>query len=61
MKKFDLLLDKIFGEREPIHEVECPVCGDFEIYYRHPVTKENLGRACEFCVFVQKFDTADIR
>jgi hypothetical protein len=26
---FDLLLDKLLGQREIIHEVECGVCGDF--------------------------------
>lgn len=51
---FDLLLDKLLGQREIIHEVECGVCGDFEIYYRDPITKETIARACEYCVYVQK-------
>lgn len=52
---FEFLLDKLLGQREVIHEVECPICGDYEVYYRHPITKENLGRACEYCVYVEKF------
>ncbi|MCT8137639.1 acyltransferase [Anaerobacillus sp. CMMVII] len=52
---FELLLDKLLGQREIIHEVECSVCGDFETYFRDPITKENLGRACEHCVYVEKF------
>ncbi|KPB05730.1 acyltransferase [Bacillus sp. CHD6a] len=53
---FELLLDRLLGEREVIHEVECSVCGDYEIYYRDPITKENIGRACEFCIYVQRFN-----
>ncbi|WP_339251568.1 acyltransferase [Sporosarcina sp. FSL W8-0480] len=52
---FENLLDKLLGQRELIHEVECAVCGGFEAYYRDPFTKENLGRACEFCWEIQTF------
>ncbi|NMD68725.1 acyltransferase [Bacillus sp. DNRA2] len=54
---FELLLDALFGPREAIHEVECSVCGFNEVYYRDRTTKVTLGRACQRCNFVQKFDS----
>jgi DNA-directed RNA polymerase subunit M/transcription elongation factor TFIIS len=51
-----MLLDAVFGPREVLHEMECGICGNDEIYFRHPHTKETLGRACKTCNFVQKFD-----
>ena len=53
---FETLLDFLLGPREVIHEVDCSVCGDYETYYRDPVTKKNLGRACAFCGDVQTFE-----
>lgn len=56
MVYFEFLLDALLGPREIIYEVECSVCGFNEVYYRDKVTKENLGRACKQCNFVQKFE-----
>lgn len=53
---FEFLLDALLGPREILHTMECPVCGFDEIYYRNPVTKKQLGRGCQGCNFVQKFD-----
>ncbi|MCM3569389.1 acyltransferase [Neobacillus mesonae] len=53
---FEVLLDALLGEREILHSMECPVCGFDEIYYCDPVTLKQLGRACQGCNFVQKFD-----
>ncbi len=52
---FEFLLDAILGPREVIHELECSVCGFFEVYYQDAITKETIGRACEQCNFVQRF------
>ncbi|MBT2687378.1 acyltransferase [Bacillus sp. ISL-47] len=54
---FELLLEAVFGKREMIHEIECSICGFNETYYRDPVTKQCIGRACMTCNFVQKFDS----
>lgn len=53
---FEFLLDAILGQREILHDMECSVCGHDEIYYIHPITKKQLGRACKGCNFVQKFN-----
>ncbi|MEH7254632.1 acyltransferase [Neobacillus niacini] len=53
---FETLLEYLLGPREVIHEVECSVCGGYETYYRDPITKKNLGRACNFCGDVQAFE-----
>ena len=53
---FEYLLNAIFGPREIFHDMECSVCGADEIYYRDPVTKKQIGRACKGCNFVQRFD-----
>ncbi|WP_042354235.1 hypothetical protein [Bacillus rubiinfantis] len=53
---FELLLDTLIGPREILHTMECPVCGFDEVYYRDPITKKQLGRACCGCNFVQKFN-----
>ncbi|GHH98689.1 acyltransferase [Neobacillus kokaensis] len=53
---FEFLLDALLGPREVLHSMECPVCGFDEVYYRDPASMEQLGRACQGCNFVQKFD-----
>jgi len=53
---FENLLNALFGEREILHVMECQVCGFDEIYYLEPSTKKQIGRACEGCQFVQKFE-----
>lgn len=53
---FDLLLDALFGPREVLHAMECPVCGHDEIYYLDAKNKKQVGRACQGCSFVQKFE-----
>lgn len=53
---FDYLLNALFGEREVLHALECSVCGFDEIYYLDPSTKKQIGRACQGCQFVQKFE-----
>ncbi|WP_216831510.1 acyltransferase [Alkalihalobacterium elongatum] len=53
---FDLLLDAVLGERQLFHVIECSVCGHEEIYYIDPETKQQIGRACSQCGFVQKFE-----
>ena len=56
---FDVLLDALLGPREHLHEMECSVCGYDEIYYQDPETKQQIGRACKGCNFVQKFDFSE--
>jgi hypothetical protein len=53
---FELILEAVIGKREILHELECSICGFNETYYRDPVTKQSLGRACKTCNFVQKFE-----
>lgn len=53
---FDFLLDALLGPREILHSLECSVCGQDEIYYINPTTKQQIGRACQGCNYVQKFD-----
>ncbi|AZU64508.1 acyltransferase [Neobacillus mesonae] len=53
---FEYLLDALLGPREILHSMECSVCGLEETYYRDPVSRRQLGRACYGCNFVQKFD-----
>ncbi|WP_047150847.1 hypothetical protein [Aneurinibacillus tyrosinisolvens] len=53
---FQFLLDAIFGPREVLYAMECSICGYDEIYYLDAQTKEQIGRACECCNYVQKFD-----
>lgn len=53
---FENLLDAILGPREILHELECPVCGFDEIYYKEPHTGVQIGRACKTCNFVQTFN-----
>jgi ribosomal protein S27E len=53
---FELLLDTIIGPREYFHVMECHLCGFDEIYYQHPITKEQVGMACKGCNYVKKFD-----
>lgn len=53
---FDYLLNALFGDREVLHALECSVCGFDEIYYIDPSTKKQIGRACQGCQFVQKFE-----
>lgn len=53
---FDFLLDALLGQREVLHSLECSVCGFDENYYIEPSTKQQIGRACQGCNFVQKFD-----
>ncbi|WP_010677053.1 hypothetical protein [Bacillus timonensis] len=57
---FELLLDAVFGPREVLHDLECTVCGHNELYYIHPQTGKQIGRACEECNFFQKFDDNDM-
>jgi predicted nucleic-acid-binding Zn-ribbon protein len=53
---FNYLLSILFGETEVLYSIECPVCGFDEVYYKDKVTGKQIGRACEGCNFVQKFD-----
>ncbi len=53
---FENLLNVVLGQREILHIIECPVCEFDEVYYKSPLTNEQLGRACSKCNFVQKFD-----
>jgi hypothetical protein len=53
---FNFLLDALFGHREVLHAMECSVCGQDEVYYLDAETKRQIGRACEGCNYVQKFD-----
>ncbi|MBY6052109.1 acyltransferase [Cytobacillus firmus] len=53
---FELLLEAVLGHREIIHELECTICGFYETYYRDPVTRQSIGRVCNTCNFVQKFE-----
>ncbi|WP_209121600.1 acyltransferase [Alkalihalobacillus sp. BA299] len=52
---FELLLDAILGDRELFHSIECTICGHEEIYYIDPNSKQQIGKACSKCGFVQKF------
>lgn len=54
---FENLLNAIFGPREILHDMECSVCGDSEIYYINPETNKQIGRACRGCNFVQTFES----
>jgi hypothetical protein len=54
--KFQNKLNIILGERIILHTMECSVCQHNEYYYIHPVTRKQLGRACENCNSVQRFD-----
>lgn len=53
---FGYLLDAVFGQREVLHAIECSICGDDEIYYLDAQTKKQIGRACQGCNYVQKFN-----
>ncbi|MFC4322592.1 acyltransferase [Litchfieldia salsa] len=53
---FESLLDAIFGPREILHVMECSVCGFNEVYYIDAETNVQIGRACQGCNFVQRFD-----
>jgi hypothetical protein len=53
---FEYLLDALLGQRELLHAMECQICGYDEIYYNHPSTGKQIGRACGGCQFVQVFD-----
>ena len=53
---FDCLLDALFGPREVLHRLECSICGFDEIYYIDTSTRQQIGRACQGCNYVQKFD-----
>lgn len=53
---FEYLLNALFGSREILHVIECEVCGFDETYFKDPQTGKQLGRACQGCGFVQKFD-----
>ncbi|WP_078429865.1 acyltransferase [Alkalihalobacterium alkalinitrilicum] len=53
---FELLLDAVLGERELFHVIDCTVCGSEEIYYVDPISKQQIGKACSQCGFVQKFE-----
>ena len=53
---FESLLDALLGPRESLHEMECSICGFDEIYYIDPLTGKQIGRACQQCNFVQKFE-----
>jgi hypothetical protein len=53
---FDCLLDALFGTREVLHRLECSICGFDEIYYIDTSTRQQIGRACQGCNYVQKFD-----
>jgi len=52
---FEILLDVLFGPRAILHAMECSVCGHDEVYYMNPDTKEQIGRSCSGCNFVQTF------
>jgi hypothetical protein len=56
MMYFEYLLNAMFDEREVLHAMECQICGFDEIYFKDPSTGKQIGRACEGCNFVQKFD-----
>mgnify|MGYP000891203387 CR=1 FL=1 len=56
MQLFDELLNEMLDEREIFHVVECHVCGFDEIYYKHPWSGKQIGRACKGCKSVQRFD-----
>ena len=53
---FNSLLDILLGPRVVLHKVECSVCGFDEVYYLDSITLKQIGRACESCNFIQKFD-----
>ncbi|WP_338449859.1 acyltransferase [Niallia oryzisoli] len=53
---FEYLLNALLGARKILHAMECEICGYDEVYYTDPVTGKQIGRACEGCQFVQKFD-----
>ncbi|ARK32230.1 hypothetical protein BkAM31D_21555 [Halalkalibacter krulwichiae] len=53
---FEHLLDIVLGERKILDIIDCSICGFEEIYYQHPITHIQVGRACSHCNFVQKFD-----
>lgn len=53
---FENLLNALFGEREILHVLECSICGFDEIYYIDTLSRKQIGRACQGCQFVQKFD-----
>lgn len=54
---FENLLDVLLGPREILHDMECSVCGYEEVYYINPITREQIGRACKGCNFVQTFSS----
>ncbi len=56
LRGFHDLLDEHFGPRKALHSVECPVCGADEVYYLNEQTGKQIGRACEGCYFIQKFN-----
>ncbi|MBU9723064.1 MULTISPECIES: acyltransferase [Bacillaceae] len=49
-------LDKILGKRKLFHVIECSVCGFNEVYYIDPFTNKQLGKACETCNHIQRFE-----
>ncbi|WP_134704901.1 acyltransferase [Ammoniphilus sp. YIM 78166] len=53
---FKYLLDALFGPREILYALECTICGDDEVYFLDPKTQKQIGRACQGCNYVQKFD-----
>lgn len=53
---FELVLDAILGKRELFHVIDCTICGYEEIYYVEPESKQQIGKACSHCGFVQKFE-----
>ena len=53
---FENLLNVVFGHREILHIMECEICGYDEIFFKDAHTGKQIGRACNGCQFVQKFN-----
>ena len=53
---FENLLNAVFGHREILHIMECEICGQDEIYFEDAHIGKQIGRACNGCQFVQKFN-----
>jgi len=52
---FECFFEEIIGPREHFHTMECHVCGFDEVYFQHPLTKIQIGFACEGCYFAYVF------